>query len=264
MNPVGEVHPETALARSWLASEGVTQDAGGAWWNADDDAPGEPPEATNTDDIADTYGFLVFDDERIDPADRVRVALGLMDLVGSHVLVHRPIHMAHLGPAGPLPIEVLWNGYRRRLEAEPAPEAVIASLWLDWFEHWQTAEVAFEGVLGRDAGRIRTGAPEGFLRRTQRVLECSGPVPWRAKEPAYRAAAAVPELRQAVFRALRSSYHDLFGQLDPPAALTLLDSLPLAPATEDLAALRAVLASGHANHYRSPDAWREAVGPLPG
>ncbi len=244
--------------------DGLTQDAVGAWWNAGDVAPGEPPEAMTTDDIADTYGFLVFDDEGIGPADRVRVALGLMDLVGSHILVHRPIHTAHLGPAGPLPIEVLWDGYRRRLEAEPEPEAVIASLWLDWFEHWQTADAAFAGVLGRDVGRIRTGAPAGFLRRTRRVLGCSGPVPWAAKEPVYGAAAAVPELRPAVFRALLSCYHDLFGQLEPPAALTLLDSLALPPATDGLAALRTVLTAGHANHYRSPDAWRKAAGPPPG
>ncbi|MCX4782578.1 hypothetical protein [Streptomyces sp. NBC_01264] len=264
MTPGREAHPETALARAWLAEEGVTQDAGGAWWCTDDDAPDDPPEATSTDDIADTYGFLVFDDERIDPADRIRVALGLMDLVGSHVLVHRPIHRAHLGPAGPLPVEVLWEGYRRRLEAGPEPEAVLASLWLDWFEHGQTAEAAFAGVLGRNAGRIFTGAPAGFLRRTRRVLECSGPVPWAAKELAYRAAAAVPELHQAVFRALLASYHDLFGQLEPTAALALLDTLPLPSATEHPAALRTVLTAGHANHYRALDAWREALGPRPG
>ncbi|MGW6948115.1 hypothetical protein [Streptomyces xanthophaeus] len=261
MTPEPEPHPETALARRWLAEDWLTQDADGVWWYAE---PGAPPEAMSTDDIAETYGLLVFDDERIGPADRVRVALGLMDLVGSHVLVHRPIHTAHLGPAGPLPAEVLWDGYRRRLEAEPEPEAVIASLWLDWFEHGLTSGTAFTEVLGRDAGRIRTGAPAGFLRRTRRVLECSGPAPWAVKEPAYRAAAAVPELHAAVFRALRDSYHDLFGQLEPPSALALLDTLDLPPDTEHLAALRTVLRAGHANHYRSPDAWRQAAGPRPG
>ncbi|AWZ06316.1 MULTISPECIES: hypothetical protein [unclassified Streptomyces] len=248
---------ETELALRWLAEDGLTRDGDGAWWYVD--APGEPAEATSTADIAETWGFLVFEDERLGPADRVRVALGLMDLVGSHVLVHRPIHRAHLGPAGPLPVEVLWEGFRRRLEAGPEPEAVTDALWLDWFEHGQSADAAFTAVLGQDAHRIRADAPEGLLLRARRVLACSGPVPWATKEPAYRAAAQVPELRPAVFRAVLGSYHDLYGNLEPAAALALLDSLRLPPATAHLAALRTVLAAGHVNHRHAPDAWRKAA-----
>lgn len=263
-----DVEPETGLARRWLAEDGLTQDADGTWWYVD--APGEPgapagpAERASTADIAEDWGRLVFDDEQISLADRVRVALGLMDLVGSHVLVHRQIHMAHLGPAGPLPADVLWDGYRRRLEAVPEPGAITDSLWLDWFEHDRTAESAFDEVLGRDAALLRAGAPEGLLRRARRVLVCSGPVAWRAKAAAYEAAAGVPELRGAVFEGVLASYHDLYGKLEPTEALALLDRLRLPAGTEHLAPLRTVLAAGHANHYRHPDAWRDAVGPRPG
>lgn len=45
MTPEPEPHPETALARSRLAEDGLTQDADGVRWYAEPDAPGDPPPA---------------------------------------------------------------------------------------------------------------------------------------------------------------------------------------------------------------------------
>jgi hypothetical protein len=95
------------------------------------------------------------------------------------------------------------------------------------------------------------------LLRVRRVLENSGPVPWEIKSPALRSAAASPALRDAVFRALLTGYHDFYGGLVPDEALGLLEGLGLPPETEHLGALRSVLAAGHQNHYRSPEAWDE-------
>ncbi|MEE1761711.1 hypothetical protein [Streptomyces sp. SP18BB07] len=74
------------------------------------------------------------------------------------------------------------------------------------------------------------------------------------KEPTYRTA-----LHPAVFCGLRTSFHDLSGDLEPAAALALLDRLDLPTNTRHLAELRHVLTAGHKNHYRSPRAWDDAV-----
>ncbi|MFD8293625.1 hypothetical protein ACFV2B_36095 [Streptomyces lavendulae] len=115
-------------------------------------------------------------------------------------------------------------------------------------------------ALGEDHERLVPGAPEPLLRRARRVLENSGPVPWGAKAPTLRAAAGVPGLRHAVFRALLLGYHDLYGDLDPAEALVLLDRLELPADTPHAAPLRTVLAAGHGNHRHDPGIWRAAAG----
>ncbi|WP_331728442.1 alpha/beta fold hydrolase [Streptomyces sp. NBC_00158] len=245
--------PDAETARRWLAEDGITQTGPDAWYDAD------PPAGTLTgEELCNGLGSMAFTDEALDPAGRLRVALGLMDLLGGHFLVTGQIHSAHLGPGGPLPAELLWGGYRRRLEAVREYPAITDSLWFDWFEVWQTSEEAFAEVLGNDHDRLLPGAPEPLLRRARRVLEVSGPVPWKAKAVAYGAAVRVPELHPAVFRALLRSYHDVYGQLEPEPALALLDRLELPAGTEHRAALRRVLAAGHHHHHRSPEAWGRA------
>ncbi|MGE7387024.1 alpha/beta fold hydrolase [Streptomyces sp. NPDC004126] len=245
--------PDGEVARRWLAEDGITQTGPDAWFDA------EPPVRTLTgEDLCNDLGSMAFTDEALDPAGRLRVALGLMDLLGGHFLVTWQIHSAHRGPEGPLPAEQLWDGYRRRLEAVREYPAIGDSLWFDWFEVWQTAEEAFAEVLGNDRDRLEAGAPEPLLRRARRVLEVSGPVPWKAKAATCEAAARVPELHPAVFRALLRGYHDVYGQLEPEPALALLDRLELPAGTEHRAALGRVLAAGHRNHHRSPEAWSGA------
>ncbi|MER6447170.1 hypothetical protein [Streptomyces venezuelae] len=235
--PTGE--PDRELARRWLAEDGLTQTGPDTWYDA------EPPaQVLTTQDVCNGLGSMAFTDERLDVAGRLRVALGLMDLLGWHPLVTDQIHSAHLGPLGPLPPDVLWGGYRRRLEAPAECEAITCSLWFDWFEYFPTAAEAFAEVLGNDRERLLPGAPEPLLRRARRVLEHSGPVPWDAKTGTYRAAARVPALHHAVFRAVLRSHHDTYGSVDPAEGLALLDGLDLPPDTERLAGLRTALAQG--------------------
>ncbi|WKD31419.1 hypothetical protein [Streptomyces xanthophaeus] len=225
-------------ARRWLAEDGITQTGPDTWYDA------EPPAGVlTTEDLCNGLGSMAFTDETLDVTGRLRVALGLMDLLGGHHLVTDQVHTAHLGPQGPLPPEVLWGGYRRRLEAVREYEAITCSLWFDWFEYAPTAAEAFAEVLGNDRERLLPGAPEPLLRRARRVLEHSGPVPWAVKIATYRAAARVPALHHAVFRAVLRSHHDTYGSIDPAEGLVLLDSLDLPPDTERLAALRTALAA---------------------
>lgn len=251
---LGEL-PDAETARRWLAEDGITQVGEETWYDA------EPPAATLTrDHVAEGLGCMAFTDEELDAAGRLRVAMGLMEVLGDHVLVIGQIHQAHTGVGGPLPAEALWGGYRRRLEAVPECEALLSSLWCTWFEDHRTSAEAFAGVLGEDRERLVPGAPEPLLRRARRVLENSGPVPWEAKAPTLRAAAGVPGLRHAVFRALLLGYHDSYGDLDPAGALVLLDRLELPAGTPHAAPLRSVLAAGHRNHRHDPEVWRAAAG----
>ncbi|APU43201.1 hypothetical protein [Streptomyces sp. TN58] len=232
---------DAELARRWLAEDGVTQTGPDTWYDA------EPPaRVLTTRDVCDHLGCLAFTDDSLDVPGRLRVALGLMDLLGWHPLVTHQIHSAHLGPQGPLPAELLWGGYRRRLESEREHEAITCSLWFDWFEYAPTAAEAFAEVLGDDRERLLPGAPEPLLRRARRVLEHSGPVPWGDKVATLRAAARVPALHHAVFRAVLRGHHDSYGSVDPAQGLDLLDLLDRlapAPTTERLQALRDALAA---------------------
>ncbi|MFD9407633.1 alpha/beta fold hydrolase [Streptomyces sp. NPDC059989] len=248
--------PDIELARRWLAEDGITQAGDGVW--ADADSPGEP---LDRDDVANGLGSMAFTDERLDLAGRLRVALGLMDLLGGHFLVTGQVHSAHLGPEGPLPADLLWDGYRRRLEAVREYPAITDSLWFDWFEVAGTADEAFAEVLGNDRERLLPGAPEPLLRRARRVLEHSGPVSWPGKAETYRAAARLPSLHHAVFRAVLRSYHDVYGRLDPAEALGILDALDVPPRTEHLDGLRGALAAGHCDPRPALRARQHAPGP---
>ncbi|WP_326578454.1 hypothetical protein OIE69_34370 [Actinacidiphila glaucinigra] len=240
-------------ARRWLAGRGVRQTGDDAW--TDDERPGR---RFTTNEIAHSRAYEVFTDDHLDAEGQVRPAFGLLDLLDDY-WVTCEICMADRGPDGPLPADALWAGYRRRLEAERDAEPVTYSLWVDWFGDRSTAATAFAQVLGRDLERLRDGAAPALLRRARRVLECSGSVPWPVKEEAYEAAARLPALHGALFKALSASYHDFHGDVRPEAALRLLSGLELAPDTRHLTELRLVLAEGHRNHYRSPGAWDTAV-----
>ncbi|MCX4632296.1 hypothetical protein [Streptomyces sp. NBC_01443] len=238
-------------ARRWLAEQGISRVRDG--WVSDE----RPDVLLTANDVAHARAGDVFAED-LDAAEQLRLAFGLLDLLDEY-WVTCEIRFADDGEGGPLPADVLWDGYRRRLEAERETESVTYSLWVDWFEDRTTSARAFAEVLGNDIDRVVTEPSEGLLRRARRVLECSGPVCWAVKEPTYRTAMRLPALHPALFRGLRAGFHDVYGDLEPGAALALLDRLDLPADTEHRAELRHVLAAGHNNHYRSPSAWDRAV-----
>ncbi|WP_327676918.1 hypothetical protein [Streptomyces sp. NBC_00467] len=238
-------------ARRWPADQGVSQVHDG--WVSDE----KPDVLLTAGQVAHSWAGDVFAED-LDAADQVRLAFGLLDLLDDY-WVTCEIRFADGSADGPLPTEVLWDGYRRRLEADRNAEAVTYSLWVDWFEDHTTSATAFAEVLGHDIDRVVADPSEALRRRARRVLECSGPVRWPVKAPTYRTAMRLPDLHPALFRGLRASFHDVYGDLEPAAALALLDQLDLPPNTQHRAELRQVLAAGHKNHYRSPGAWNDAV-----
>jgi hypothetical protein len=130
---------------------------------------------------------------------------------------------------------MLWDAYRAWLSHDDARLADPAahSLWVDFFEDEATVTEAWREVTRRDR------AP--WERRVARVLQVSGPVPWRVKAGLLEALVAEPRLHHAVFRALAGGAFDPFGDLGPSAA-ALLERLDLPADTPDLPALRARLA----------------------
>lgn len=242
---------DAEAARRWLADQGVNQVCDG--WVSD-----EKPDVTLTaNQVAHSWAADVFVED-VEAADQVRLAFGLLDLLDEYWVTYE-IRIADDSSEGPLPADVLWDGYRQRLEAERDVEVVTYSLWVDWFEDHLTSDTAFAEVLGSDIDRVVAEQSEPLIRRARRVLECSGPVRWSVKEPTYRTALRVPALHHSVFRGLLASFHDLYGDLEPAAALAVLDLLDVPVHTRHRTELRHVLAAGHKNHYRNADAWEAAV-----
>ncbi|MFJ8039446.1 hypothetical protein ACIRBX_02895 [Kitasatospora sp. NPDC096147] len=239
-------------ARRWLAGCGVTETPDG-WLDAE-----EPSELLTANQVAHSRAAAVFSDDGLDQAGRLAVAFGLLDLLDDY-WVTCEIRFAHQGAGGPLPTDALWAGYRRRLEADRDPEPVTYSLWVAWFEDRTTSANAFAEVLGNDLARIVTAPSAPLLRRAARVLACSGPVPWAVKQPAYATALRCAGLHEPLFQGLLTSYHDVYGSLEPAPALALLDRLALPPDTPHLHALRTVLTAGHRHHHTTPDAWAAAA-----
>jgi hypothetical protein len=107
---------------------------------------------------------------------------------------------------------------------------------VDWFEDRTTAALVFTRVLGhtvREMGSLERLREGPLRRRAARVLENSGPVPWAEKHDVLEVAATVPELHHAVFRALLTARNDYYGDVEPAAALGILERLDLPPGTGD-------------------------------
>ncbi|GAA2389827.1 hypothetical protein GCM10010404_53740 [Nonomuraea africana] len=242
-------------ARSWLAEDGVVQVGDDSWTSGE-----EPDERLTANEVAHTWTSLALEDPGLDQDGRLRLALGLLDLLDDY-WVTCEIGFAVTKAGDPRAAGPLWAAYRRRLEAPSSAEPITYSLWVDWFEDRDTVAAAFGEVLGdevetlRTEGRLHELTADPLARRVRRVLEISGPVPWEIKHPVYQAVATLPGLHLALFKGLLGGYHDVYGSLEPQAALTLLRRLDLPEDTPHLAPLLMVLEMGHRNHYRSPDAW---------
>jgi hypothetical protein len=126
-----------------------------------------------------------------------------------------------------------WAAYRALL-ADPddrLADSIAYSLWCDYFEDPKTVHEAWHGV---DPSTL----PH---RGLERLLDVAGPVPWMLKAPLYQR--LLPDLswHRAIFRSLRYSRFDVYGQIDATQALRLLNHLRLTRDTAGLPDLRARL-----------------------
>jgi hypothetical protein len=247
-----EIQPVDA-ARRWLTERGVRQVREGRVSDEESDV------LLTANEVAHSWAGEVFTED-LGTAEQLRLAFGLLDLLDGY-WVTCEIRFAHASAAGPLPAGVLWDGYRRRLEADSPVEPVTYSLWADWFQDRATSATAFAEVLGNDIDRLVAQPSKALLRRARRVSEISGPVPWPVKESTYRTAGRLP----ALFHALRASFHDVYGDLQPAAGLTLSTSWispptpPTAPncatsSPRDITTTTAAPTPGTRRHTPAPEA----------
>lgn len=249
------------FARAWLAQHDVLTDAPGAW-SGPDPWGGQ---VRTSNDVAHAWTGHALADPVLDQRDQLRLALGLLELLDDYwVACEIGWRMRHTRDAAL--VAMFWDSMRHHLESASPPEAVRYALWVDWFEDPSTVKAAFAEVLGNDVQRLRSSGRLGDLgsgplfRRAERVLQDSGPVPWSLKDDLYRDVAVLEPLHPAIFGGILASYHDVHGDLDPVAALELIDRLQLPADTMHLGVLRSVLATGAVNSHRSSAGWNVADG----
>jgi hypothetical protein len=190
----------------------------------------------------------ILGDPELEPVERLAVALGLLDLLPIYWITVQLRWFVN-GAKDEALEAAFWAAIREHLAAAVPTEAVLHSLWSDWFSDIDTTERAFAETLGDDAGRLADG-DEALTRRAAAVLKVSGPVPWPVKYPVYAVAAEVEALRPAVFNGVLYSFHDVYGSLEIEPALALLDRLELPDDTAHLDDLRAALREGISNEHQ--------------
>ncbi|HEY3005481.1 MAG TPA: hypothetical protein VGJ44_24255 [Kribbellaceae bacterium] len=119
--------------------------------------------------------------------------------------------------------DAFWDRIRALLDVpdDRLANPVLYWLWCGPFESPSEVTDAWT--------RLTAGADD---RRLARLLDVSGPVPWRLKAPLIeRYAGRRPDL---ALRALEAASYDIHGDVDPAAARRLLDRLPPGPGTTDL------------------------------
>lgn len=249
------VTSDAALALHWLAEAAITPLGPGRWLDS------EPPVAEMTNDevaFACSYG-MIFDDGS-DPVQRVRTALGLLDLTGTFGMM-ADLDEYVLKHEDPAVIEAFWAGCRTRLEVAEPVENLRLDLRTCWLLRADTGGATFAALIGDDVRRLAADdrlpelAQGPLHRRARHVLEDSGTVRWADKRDTFQAASTVAALHPAVFRGLLGGYHAVYGDLHPAEALTLLESLRLPADTENLAQLQRVLREGARNHRDDPALW---------
>lgn len=128
----------------------------------------------------------------------------------------------------------LWAEYRALL-AQPddrLADPVMYSLWVDFYEDRSTVKEAWE-----ETSRLEPHEE----RRLQRVLEMSGPVPFKLKTRVYEQIVDDPRWHAHIFRSLLASASDVYGDIKQRGARRWLDRLVLSPETPGLAEFRATL-----------------------
>jgi hypothetical protein len=116
--------------------------------------------------------------------------------------------------------ERFWALYRRLLEQPERrlADPVVYSLWVDYYEDPRTVE---------EAWRATTPLAGEWQPRIDRILPASGPVPYPLKAPLYERLLVDRRFHEPILEGLAGGARDVFGKLDAPQALVLLQRLRL-------------------------------------
>ena len=132
--------------------------------------------------------------------------------------------------------DAFWSDYRSFLEHDDdrLADPVAYSLWVDFFEDPEVVEQAW-----RESTNYLEA--DGANRRIERVLRCSGPVPYRIKIDMYHRLALDHRWHDHIARGLVGSAFDTYGDIDPFAASSLLARLDVSDDLPGLIQLRRLL-----------------------
>ncbi len=159
-------------------------------------------------------------DLEIPPEDRLAAGFDMYEELPSYtILMYIRFLRKRLDDEQPL-----WERYRHCLSQEDERLAVPIAyeLWCGDFEaEEKVAEVAWNSVLAGEPDR----------RLIERVLDASGPVPWRLKADLYNSLLPDRSWRRHIYRSIQRSEYDYFGKINPRAAHSLLRKLRIPRST---------------------------------
>lgn len=181
-----------------------------------------------SNELAHELTEAALDDLSLAPGDRLMLGFGLLDLLDDYaVALYLLGEFVGVDAPHPNELTIVWRYCREVLERCAEPITVSHWLWADWFESPDTVLTAFSSV---SVGWDDANAGEETIRRIDRVLRISGPVPWDVKLPMYRNALNRPVLWAALLDGLRGSFHDVYGSIDGDDALVMTERLAADPA----------------------------------
>jgi hypothetical protein len=185
-------------------------------------------------DVPHDLGDLIWYEGEYDDEQRVALALEAYRAMPAYAhLAFVKWSYRDLGRGGRA---LLWAGYRELLAtADDQLAAPVAySLWVDFYEDRSTVKEAW-----RETSQV-DGDSE---RRLKRVLEASGPVPFKLKQRLYEQLAADTAWHPWILRSLIRSTTDVYGDLHRRKARRWLDRLTVPDDADAVQALRNALES---------------------
>ncbi|HEX8084463.1 MAG TPA: hypothetical protein VF529_09255 [Solirubrobacteraceae bacterium] len=216
------------LAQAVLVERAAAAEEGAA-------AETEPPPERWPDDLDEVphdLNDLLWHEGESPPAERMAAALAVYRAMPCYATLMGLTDVFH-----DLPRDVrsaMWAAYRALLDQADAPLAdpVTYSLWVDFYEDRSTVKEAWHETA--------LHAPATDLR-LERVLDHSGPVPFKLKERLYERLIGEPRWHPHILTSLARSATDVYGDLPKRRARRWLDRLDVPPGAPGLDTVRGAL-----------------------
>lgn len=126
--------------------------------------------------------------------------------------------------------DFLWAKFRQYLsdQREHVANPVGYTLWCDYFEDPARVQDAWDAMIRNPINDLQI----------RRILDASGPVPWKLKSSLFRALLSDGKWHHHIFLSIYHSKHDVYGDVDDVEARTILRVLNLPDETPGLSELK--------------------------
>lgn len=114
--------------------------------------------------------------------------------------------------------KIIWTRFMQYLASENYyADTVAYVLWVEFFEDHSLVAETWEGLTANYSDK----------KSLLQLLECAGPVPFDLKIPYYYELLTDESNHESIFKSLKSSATDVYGQIDPEKALDILDKMQI-------------------------------------